>query len=84
MGAFLLFLFILILIIVFMVLSLAGSIVGGILNFLGISTNKRKNFSNRNSSGKDLKQNRQSQEGARRMRKFKNAAEDADYEVIDN
>ena len=85
MAAFFLFFLILILIVIFIALSLVGSIVGGILNFLGIGSNKRRNFSNRNAAEEDLKQHSyQSQEGARRMREFKNAAEDADYEVIDN
>jgi hypothetical protein len=82
MGAFLLFLLVLILIIIFLALSLVGSIVGGILNFFGIKTNKRRNYSNR--SDENFKQNHQSKEGARRMHKFKNTAEDTDYEVIDN
>jgi len=85
MIAFFSFFLILILIIILVVLSLVGSIVGGILNFLGIGSNKRRNFSNRNAAGEDLKQHSyQSQEGVKRMRKFKNAAEDTDYEIIDN
>ena len=68
-----------------MALSLVGSIVGGILNFFGIRSNKRRSFSNRNSSADDLKQgSHQSKEGARRMRKFKNEAEDTDYEIVEN
>ena len=79
MVAFLLFLLILILIVFFMVLSLAGSIIGGILNFLGIG--KLKNYSNK--TNKNLKQDPpRSQEGAIRMRKFKNTAEDTEYEII--
>ena len=85
MAAFFLFFLILILVIILMVLSLVGNIVGGILNFFGIGSNKRRNFSDRNSSGEDLKQgSHQSKEGARRMRKFKNTAEDTDYEIIEN
>ena len=82
MGAFLLFLLILILIIIFLALSLIGSIVSGILSFLGIKSNKRRNFSNR--TNENFKQDSQSEEGARRMHKFKNTAEDADYEIVDN
>jgi hypothetical protein len=82
MGAFLSLLLVLILIIFFLALSLIGSIVRGVLNFFGIKTSKRRNYSNR--TDEDFKQNHQSQEGARRMHKFKNTAEDTDYEVIDN
>jgi len=83
--AFLLFFLILILVIIFIAFSLIGGILRAILSLFGISSNKRRNFSNRNSFEEDLKQgSHQSQEGARRMRKFKNAAEDTDYEVIEN
>ena len=84
MGAFLLFLLVLILIIIVLALSLIRSIVGGILSFLGIKSNKRRNYSNRTGENFKQNQNSQSQEGARRMHKFKNTAEDADYEIIDN
>ncbi len=85
MATFFLFFLVLILIVVFIVLSFVGSILGGILNFFGIGSNKRRNFSNKNSSEKNSSQgSHQSQEGAKRMRKFKNIAEDADYEVMKN
>ena len=81
MGAFLLFLLFLVLIVFFIVLSLAGSIIGGVLNFLGIGSRKRRNYSSK--TNKNLKQDPpRSQEGAIRMRKFKNTAEDTEYEVI--
>jgi len=82
MGAFFLFILVLILVVIFLVLSLIGNIVGGILNFFGIKSSRRRNFSNR--SDGNFKQNSQSEEGARRMHKFKNTAEDADYEIVDN
>jgi len=82
MGAFFLFLLVLILVIFFLALSLIGSIIGGILNFFGIKTNKRRNYSN--GTEENFKQNHQSKEGARRMHKFKNTAVDTDYEIINN
>lgn len=85
MTAFFLFFFILILIIFFVALNLLGSILSGILRFFGIGSGKRRNSSNKKSSGENPEQtSRQSQEGARRMRKFKNAAEDADFEVMND
>jgi hypothetical protein len=66
-----------------MVLSLAGSIIGGIINFLGIGSNKRRNYANK--SDKNLNQDTpRSQEGARKMQKFKTTAEDVEYEMIGN
>jgi len=80
MGAFFLFIVILILIILFLALGFVGSIVGGILKFFGINVGKRKTASGRNRYEEDLKQVYRSEEGTRRMRKFKNTAEDAEYE----
>ncbi|MDR0412843.1 MAG: hypothetical protein LBH61_03455 [Dysgonamonadaceae bacterium] len=85
MGAFFIFLLILILVIVFVAVSLVGSILGGILKFLGFGSNRRGDASGRNFSGQNPEQPpHQSQEGAKRMRKFKNTAEDADFETINN
>jgi len=85
MAAFFLFLLILILVIFFIALSLVGSILRGIFSFFGIGSRKRKRFSNENSSDEDvMSEAHQSREGARRMRKFKNTAEDTDYEIIEN
>ena len=82
MGAFFLFLLVLILIIVFLALSLIRGIVGVIFSFFGIKSNRRRTFSNR--TNENFKQDSQSEEGARRMHKFKNTAEDAEYEIVDN
>ncbi|MDR1730227.1 MAG: hypothetical protein LBR52_06155 [Prevotellaceae bacterium] len=85
MGAFLLFLLILVLVIFFIALSLVGGILRGIFGFFNIKSNKRRRFSDENYSEKKEKPDSyQSVEGARRMRKFKKTAEDADYEEIEN
>ncbi len=85
MGAFLLFLFILVLVIFFIALSFVGGILRGILGFFGIKSNKRRHFSDKNYSEKEVKPDlHQSVEGARRMRKFKKSAEDIDYEIIED
>jgi hypothetical protein len=85
MAAFFLFLLVLILIVVFVVLSLVGGILRGILRFLGIGgSSRRRNFSYKNSSEENVHSSaHQSREGAIRMRKFKNTAEDTDYEIIE-
>ena len=82
MGAFLLFILVLILVIIFLFLSLVGNIVNGILSFFGIKSDKRRAAST--GSEGNPKQNSQSEEGAKRMLKFKNTAEDADYEIVEN
>jgi len=87
MATFFLFLLILILVVFFIVLSFVGGILRGILGLFGIRSRKRKRrfFSEENySDEKESPVSPQSEEGARRMRKFKNAAEDADYEEVDD
>jgi hypothetical protein len=80
MGGLLAFLLILIVIVVFVVISILGSILGGFLNLFGLRKNSGKTSgSNRNATTGTA----QSKDGATRMRKFKNVAEDADYEIIE-
>ncbi len=83
MGAFLLFLLVFLLVIILIAFSLVGNILRGILDFFGIGSRKQSRFSNKNHSGEDARPH-QSAEGAKRMRKFKNAAEDTDYEMIEH
>ena len=84
MGTFLLFLLILLLVIFLMVLNLAGGILRGILGFFGIGSRKHKHSSSKKNYSEEAAKPNQSVEGAKRMRKFKNAAEDADYEVVND
>ena len=85
MAAFFLFLLVLIFVIFFIILSLVGGILRGILRFFGIGSNRHRSFSYKNSTEEHVNSSaHQSREGAIRMRKFKNTAEDTDYEIIEN
>jgi len=80
MGAFFIFLLALILLIIFIAFNLISSILGGILNFFGLGSKKHRYFSNRESPENKYYN---SEENAKRMRKFKNMAEETGFEIIE-
>jgi len=86
MGAFLIFLLAIIVLIIFIAYSLINSILGGIANFFGIGSKRRRYYSNRGGYSEEESQqySSRSEESVKRMRKFKNTAEDADFEIIEN
>ena len=83
MSAFFIFL-LLIILIIFIAFSLISSILGGILNFFGLGSKKHGYFSNQKSSENKSQRHTYSEESAKRMRKFKNSAEDIGFEVIED
>ena len=82
MGAFFIFILVLILLIVFIAFNLISSILGGIFNFLGLGSQKHRYSSNREFSDDKSKQYYRSEESVKRMRKFKNLAEDTGFEIV--
>jgi hypothetical protein len=82
MGGLLAFLLILIIIVGFVLISIVGSILGGFVNLFR-SGRRAGPASGANRNATSTTGQAQSQEGVRRMKKFKNAAEDADYEILD-